>query len=43
MMAYEDHPMVDPGPALAVPLEDDEFSDPAAGPQPEIEDHPHFE
>jgi hypothetical protein len=43
MMAYEDQPMVEPGPALAAPLDDDEFTDPGEAPQPEIEDDPTFE
>ncbi len=43
MMAYQDHPMVEPGPPLAMPLDDDEFSDPGAAPQPETDADPRFE
>ena len=43
MMAYQDHPMVEPGPPLAMALDDDEFSDPGAAPQPETEADPRFE
>jgi DNA-directed RNA polymerase subunit omega len=42
MMAYQDHPMVEPGP-LAMPLDDDEFSDPGAAPQPDTDADPRFE
>jgi len=43
MMAYQDHPMVEAGPPLAMPLDDDEFSDPGEAPQPEVDDDPRFE
>ena len=43
MMAYEDHPMVEPGPPLAMSLDDDEFNDLSAAPQPEIDGDPRFE
>ena len=41
MMAYQDHPLVEPGPPLA--LEDDEFEDPAGAAQPEVDEEPLFE
>ena len=41
MMAYQDHPLVEPGPPLA--LDDDEFDDPGSAPQPEVDEEPLFE
>ena len=39
--AYQqEQPVIEHDPLMLV--DDDEFSDPAAGPQPEIEDHPRF-
>ena len=44
MMAYQDHPMVEPGPPLAVALDDDDFEDPGrARRSPTIDDDPRFE
>jgi DNA-directed RNA polymerase subunit omega len=43
MMAYEDHPMVEPGRPLAQPLDPDDFNDLGSGPQPDLGDDPRYE
>jgi DNA-directed RNA polymerase subunit omega len=41
MMAYQDHPLMEPEPPLA--LEDDEFEDPGSAPQPAVDEDPLYE
>ncbi len=43
MMAYEDHPMVEPGRVLPQPLDADELNDLGSGPQPDLGDDSRFE
>ncbi len=44
MMAYQDQPMVEPGPPLAVGGEvDDDYPDLGRAPQPTIDEDPRFE